>query len=365
MIALRSNVITCSTDTAPTRTAEQSHNASPSTAPVRSRLLRLFSAFLITGSLVGMNDARAADTIRQILLPDSFNYPNGITGNPEGDLYIGSVTSGNILRVASDGTIEQAFQETETVFAGTALRFDPKSGLLWVASPDFLGQEINGELVRRPHRIAAIDIAQRSVVWSSTLPNEGFANDFALDGDGGVYITDSIRDRILHLAAPGAPFETITDDPLLSPGDLGPAGIVMTSDGDLIIGLYSDGALLRVTLDEAGAQVEQLELTRRIQNPDGLALAPDGRLLILEGAVQSGDGKLLAIDPKGPTPLLVETLADGLDMPLNLTLLGNSVAVTEGRLRHLMLDDPSLTVPEIFRVVVVPLNDTSSGDTGD
>lgn len=363
MIALCSNMIACSINTAPTRMAAQSRIASRSTAAVRNHLLRLLSALLITGSLAGMGDARAADTTQEIPLPNSFGYPNGITASPEGDLYIGSVTSGDILRVAPDGTIERAFRETDTVFAGTALRLDPKSGLLWVASPDFLGQEINGERVRRPHRIAAIDIAQRSVVWSSTLPDEGFANDFALDGDGGVYITDSIRDRILHLAAPGAPFETITDDPLLSPGDLGPAGIVVTSDGDLIIGLYSDGALLRVTLGEGGAQIEKLELTRKIQNPDGLAVAPDGRLLILEGAVQSGDGKLLAIDPKGPKPLLVETLADGLDMPLNLTLFGNGVAVTEGRLRHLMLDDPSLTVPEAFRVVVIPFDKISAAET--
>ncbi|TQV68220.1 gluconolaconase [Denitrobaculum tricleocarpae] len=364
MMTSRPDMIAGLAASAPSGRAAERHRTPPSRPGLRDGLSYLFCAFLITAALAGMDEAHAADSVREIPLPTSFDYPNGITTTPDGTLYVGSVTSGDILRITPEGTIERAFQETETVFAGTALRFDPTTGLLWVASPDFLGQEIDGEQVRRPHRIGAIDIAQRRVVWSSTLPDDGFANDMALDGTGGIYITDSIRDRILHLAAPGAAFETVTDAPLLSPGDLGPAGIVMTRDGDLIIGLYSEGALLRVTLDEAAAQVEPLELTRRIENPDGLALAPDGRLLVLEGAVRSGDGKLLVIDPNGPSPLEVETLADGLDMPLNLTLLGNEVAVSEGRLRHLMLDDSGLSVPEVFRIVVVPLDETSAAETG-
>ncbi|NIA70910.1 gluconolaconase [Pelagibius litoralis] len=323
----------------------------------RNRLLAFLSALIVLGPLMGPHHAQAEVAAQSIPLPKGFDYPNGIAVGPEGDLFVGSVTAGHILRVSTDGTTERAFQETDEVFAGTSLRFDTQTGLLWVTSPDFLGQEINGERVRRPHRIAAIDLSQGEVVWSSTIPDQGFANDIALDNKGGIYVTDSIGDRILHLAAPGASFETIADDAFFAPGDLGPAGIVMTPSGDLIVGLYSDGALFRVRLNEVGAEVVPLNLTRKIQNPDGLAMTDDGRLLILEGAVQSGDGKLLVVDLEGPAPLLVEPLVDGLDMPLNLTVFGNKVAVTEGRLRHFMLDDPSLAKTGPFRVVVVTLEE--------
>ncbi|HIC81165.1 MAG TPA: gluconolaconase [Kiloniellaceae bacterium] len=326
-----------------------------STVPASRRFLPALLTLAVL-ALPGWPDAALAETApADIALPQGFDYPNGIAGGPQGGLFVGSVISGDILRIAPDGTVARAFEETEDRFAGTALRFDPQSGLLWVASPDFLGQEVNGERVRRPHRIAAVDVAEGRVVWSSAIPDEGFANDFALDGAGGIYITDSIRDRVLHLAGPGAAFETVTSDPLFAPGALGPAGIARLGGGDLVVGLYSEGALLRVRMGDAGAEVTPLPLARQIENPDGLAVAPDGRLLVLEGAVQSGNGRLLAIDLNASAPLPVETLAEGLDMPLNLTVVGNRVAVTEGRLRHFMLDDPSLGVPTSFRVVFVPL----------
>ncbi|MEM9906525.1 MAG: gluconolaconase, partial [Cyanobacteria bacterium P01_D01_bin.44] len=202
-------------------------------------------------------------------------------------------------------------------------------------------------------------------VWSSAMPDEGFANDIALDGEGGVFITDSVRDRILYLSGPGAGFETVAADPLMEPGDLGPAGIAISPDGDLITGLYSDGTLLRVTLgtDETPAQVTPINLPRPLENPDGLAFAPDGRLLVLEGAAESGNGKLLAVDLSSPEPHTVDVLLDSLESPLNLTVTGDRIAITESRIRHLLVDDPTLTPPEIFRIVTVSLDDSEADDS--
>ncbi|MEM8808598.1 MAG: gluconolaconase [Cyanobacteria bacterium P01_G01_bin.38] len=319
------------------------------------------SCLISLASCASLSEPRANYTE----LPSGFAYPNGITTGPDGMLYVGSVTSGNILSVSSDGAITTAFEETDEVFAGTSVRFDPLTELLWVASPDFLGEEVNGEIVRRPHRVAAIDLSNSSIVWSSAMPDEGFANDIALDGEGGVFITDSVRDRILYLSGPGAGFETVAADPLMEPGDLGPAGIAISPDGDLITGLYSDGTLLRVTLgtDETPAQVTPINLPRSLENPDGLAFAPDGQLLVLEGAAESGNGKLLAVDLSSPEPHTVDVLLDGLESPLNLTVTGDRIAITESRIRHLLVDGPTLTPPEIFRIVTVSLDDSEADDS--
>ena len=292
-------------------------------------------------------------------LPTGFAYPNGITATPDGTLYVGSVINGDVLRITPDGVIEIAFTKSDEVFAGTSIRFDPLTNLLWIASPDFLGQEVDGEIIRRPHRIAAINRSSGTVVWSSAIPDEGFANDIALDGEGGIYVTDSVRDRVLHLSEPGASFGTVAADPLMTPGELGPAGIAIAPDGNLIIGLYSDGRLLRVipASNEKTAQVTPINLQRPLENPDGLAFAPDGHLLVLEGATESGNGKLLAVDLTSPEPHTVDVLLEDLKSPLNLTVVGDRVAITEGQIRHLIVDDPNLTRPETFRIVTIPLSD--------
>lgn len=293
-----------------------------------------------------------------IQLPSGFEYPNGITHAPDGTIFVGSVTKGDIVSIKPDGSIRTVFRETEDVFAGTALRYDPQTHILWAASPDFVGKQVDGKTVRRPHRVAAIDISKGKVVWSAAIPDKGFANDIALDGKGGVYITDSFQDRVLHLTEPGADFKTVAKSPLMSPGDLGPAGIVKISEDTLIIGLWRDGTILHVKMKGNGkSEVRPVKLERPVENPDGMALTADGRLLLLEGGVSSGNGKLLLIDLKQNAPHKITVLLDKLDTPLNLTVHKNIVALTEGRVRHFIIkDDPTIKVPKSFRVIKFKLD---------
>lgn len=312
-------------------------------------LLGSFFFFPLSPSLLNAKEAK----VESIYLPKDFHFPNGITHAPDGTIYVGSVTKGDIISISPDGDIKTVFKETKDAFAGTSLRFDPITNILWAASPDFVGKEVNGRIVRRKNRIVAIDISKGNVIWSASMPNKGFGNDFALDGKGGIYITDSTQDVVLHLAAPGAGFKIIASSELMKPGDLGPAGIAQLPNGNLVIGLWRDGALLYVKLNGSkGAEVTRLRFERDIENPDGLAVSTDGRLLILEGGVKSGNGKLLAADLNQKQPFKLEVLLDKLDTPLNLTVNNDDVYITEGRVRHFIIkDDPSIKVPNLFRVI--------------
>jgi hypothetical protein len=293
-------------------------------------------------------------TLTPIELAPNFQYPNGIAHTSDGALYVGSVTAGQILKVTSTGKIETFYPGSDEIFAATSLRLDEARGILWGTSPDFLGtRRPSGEIVRRPPRIFAIDTRTGKVLRIIAMPEGGFSNDLALDEKGGVYLTDSNRPRI-HYLPPGADqFQVWVENNQFQAKEIGLAGIARHSSGVLVVTLFSDGKLLKVTPQPSGSpQVEMISLPRQLENPDGIQFAPDGTLLVTEGAIASGNGRLLRIDVLAPgtDPKPIEVLADDLESPVNLTVSGNTIWVTEARIRHRLLPGKATQVPDRFFV---------------
>jgi sugar lactone lactonase YvrE len=334
--------------------------------PVLTVLLPVLSPFLTTCAEIRTfpnSSTPNADAIAQnntlatveppIELPANFQYPNGIAHASDGTLYVGSITSGQILRIAPDGKTETFFPGNDEVFAATALRLDEQRGILWGSSPDFLGtRTANGETIRRPHRIFAIDIRSSEVLRVIVMPNGGFGNDIALDSEGGVFITDSTLARIHYLSPKSTQFQTWVEDERFRAERIGLAGIAYRPDGVLIVGNYSNGELFKVTPQpQEQPRVEAIPLQRLIENPDGMQFDSDGLLILTEGAVSSGNGRLLRINVFAPTNLKpIETLATDLKSPVNLTLAGRQVWVTESQIRHRLIPEQASAVPDRFFV---------------
>ena len=328
----------------------------------------LFKAFLGTAALVvfTFSSVQAATASVRVLppieLPSKFQYPNGITHASDGTLYVGSIVSGQILRINPKGKIETFFPGSDKVFASTALRLDEKRGILWGTSPDFLGVPgSNGETTRRPHRIFAIDTRTGKVLRVILMPDGGFGNDMALDANGGVYVTDSLRPRIYYLAPGADQLRVWAEDARFSSKQLGLSGIARRSDGVTIVGLYSDGKLFKVTQQPQGdVKVEPILLERKLENPDGMQFTFDGWLVVTEGAVASGNGRLLRINAlsAGTEPKSIETIASGIESPVNLTVVGREIWVTESRIRHRILPGRAKQVPNRFfiRRFTLPTN---------
>jgi sugar lactone lactonase YvrE len=270
-------------------------------------------------------DAVAARGPLALALPAGFELPNGIAVAADGTLFVGSMTSGRIIRLTPGAaTWETLFAGSAAVFACGSLRLDERRGLLWGTSPDLEGS--------RGARVFALDVATGHLRRLLLLPDGGFANDLAVDPGGGIYVTDSKRARVLHLGPDADRFAIVAEDPRfrVEPDQYGPAGIALAADGSLIIGLFSSGRLFRIAPRSGG--IEPIALPRALENPDGLALGPDGRLIVLEGAHATGDGKLLAIDIaiSGATdPSSIETLAAGLANPGNVSVRDGWIWLTE------------------------------------
>ncbi len=101
-----------------------------------------------------------------------------------------------------------------------------------------------------------------------------------------------------------------------------------------------------------------MELPRTLENPDGMALAPDGSLIVLENAIRSGAGKVLRIaEPLAPGRRGIEVIREGLESPVNLTVTGQGCAyVSESRIRHRLLPGREGEVPARFLIHRLPLD---------
>ena len=318
----------------------------------------MLKTFLSTAALVVFvsssvqSIAAPAQVLPPIELPADFQYPNGIARASDGTLYVGSVTSGRILRINPQGKSEAFFVGSDEIFAATSLRLDERRGILWGTSPDFLGVPgSNGETIRRPHRIFAIDSRTGKVLRVTLMPDGGFGNDMALDPDGGVYLTDSSRPRIYYLAPGATQLQIWAEDTRWATKEIGLSGIARRPDGVMVVGLFSGGELFKVVQESQGrVKVEAIPLARKLENPDGMQFAPDGRLLVTEGAIASGNGRLLRIDVLSPgtQPKSVETIATDIESPVNLTVAGRDVWVTEARIRHRLLPGREKDIPNRF-----------------
>ncbi|WNG37696.1 hypothetical protein F0U61_31415 [Archangium violaceum] len=300
-------------------------------------------------------------------LPEGLTYPNGITHAEDGTLFVGSVSSGRILRRTPGGEWTVLFPGSEEVFAVTSLRLDAPRGLLWGTSPDVMGLlRPDGTLGKRAPRLFAVDARTGEVRRIVPVPEGGMGNDITVAPDGSLYVTDSTRASVLYLRPGGEKLETYVSDARFASkatgmSGVGPAGIALAPDGrTLAINTYGPGRLFLVRPATEGATptVSEVELPRRLENPDGMRFAPDGRLLVLEGAANSGDGRVVRLDvlgkASGPKP--IEVLASGMESPVNLTVEANGcVWVTEARLRDRLLKDAAAKVPDAFWVTKLVL----------
>ncbi|MBD2731784.1 gluconolaconase [Nostoc sp. FACHB-892] len=319
----------------------------------RDVLIALSGLAAITADALYPTAAYARE-LSPIELPSSFQYPNGIARTQDGTLYVGSVTNGRILQIFPNGRIETLFPGNSDIFAVTSLRLDEAREILWGASPDVLGTpQSNGEIVRRPGRIFALDTRSKKVLQIIIMPDGGFGNDLALDRNGGVYVTDSSRPRIHYLPPGATQFQTWAEDERFHTQlRFGLSGIVRRPDGVLFVTMYSDGRLFKVTPRTVeNPVIEEITLPRKIDGSDAIQLASDGSLIMLEAGIESGNGRVLQLRPlEAGAKSQFNVLASRMDLPVNLTVAGQEVWVTESLFRHRLVPGQQKKIPNRFFV---------------
>jgi sugar lactone lactonase YvrE len=298
-------------------------------------------------------------------LPGIDFYPEGIAVDAAGNFFVGSVSTGAIVRASlAEGTISMPFDTSELVgVVGMTIH----DGALWVCHSSPAAEEPVAEIV-------GFDLETSEEIARHPFPSEddeltsgsGFCNDLTFDADGNLYATDSFGDvatnaederasRIVRVAAD----ELATDGPaevwLEAPEFVVPAaafgmnGIVADGSDRLFAVRAAGGMIFEIPIERdgsAGTPVP-LEPATPIDSGDGLELDGDSLLIIQQSTltrVALADG---AVTPLSPPELATEFLT-------TFAPFGGAVWVVEGQLDHLLgLDEAPPELP--FRVVRIPL----------
>lgn len=238
------------------------------------------------------------------------DHPEGISVGPDGTLYAGGEL-GQVYRIEADGS----FREVATA-----------SGFLFGVTLDGAGNVYgcnfgNGSVERITRSGVVSTLSTGTRERPMKVPN--FA---AFDDEGNLYVTDSgdwgADEGVVFKIGPGGETTVWTDALPRFPN-----GCCLTASGDALLVVESRGrAVMRVPIaDDGSAGPPQVLADLTGSQPDGIALAEDGRMFV--GCYRPD--RIFEIAPDGAPTVWAED-PDGvvLNQPANVAFLDERLVVS-------------------------------------
>jgi hypothetical protein len=270
-----------------------------------------------------------------LVVPGDTYYPESITAAANGDLYVASITTGEVVRFRAGVWAAETFIPVGVNLGTAGVLVDDVRRVLWTCDIDLSFQQ--------PTKLKAFNLRTGAAVASYTVPDRGVCADIALVR-GDVFITDTVDPtaqpalpgRILKLTTPsrasavGGTLGVWSADPAFTEptGGLQINGIAYDGRNAVYTTNYSAGTLVRVGIAPDGSALPATKVTlpRVLQNPDGIRMLDAGRLLVTENP-----GPLNVIDVRTGAITLLATF----DQPTSVVRAGGSLWVAEGQVLRL------------------------------
>jgi hypothetical protein len=245
-----------------------------------------------------------------IALPGDTFYPEGIAAAANGDLYVGSVYTGEIVKIPNASTTPAVFAPVGVLQRGaTGLRVDEERGLLWACDSHL------GDATKPGGALVGLALADGEEQVRHELPAATFCNDILIESDGDILFTETFVGRVYRIAAgnaltPNSAQVWLADETIEPPmpGAFGANGLALVG-GRLFISVTSKGTLVRV--DPGAANVAStatvVNLTEGtmsnalLSGPDGILRLSNTELLVVEnGFAMPGNERLVKVsfDPE-------------------------------------------------------------------
>jgi sugar lactone lactonase YvrE len=281
---------------------------------MRTAVLRLSVAALAFVLVIGTGAAQADVQIRTVVSfdPAEGGFPEGTVADVRGDVYVSRTSPVNeILRIGPNGQRSVVAHFDVGGFGPLGMAVDA-SGRLFVA-------------------IASFDPATRGIYRvepdgsSTRLPGTRrmlFPNGLALDHDGTIYATDSIRGAVFRIR-PGSVATVWVKDPVLAGNGsfgfgfpIGANGVVVGPRHQVVVSNTEGAKIVTIGTGSDGSAETPRVLTEGagVYGADGIALDVFGRIY----AALNVQDKLVRIGANGAVTTLA-TAADGLNTPASVS----------------------------------------------
>jgi len=292
-----------------------------------------------------------ADTIT---LPDAQFAPEGISNDTDGNLYVGSLTQGRVIKIASGTHDVTDFAAAGTGGMVTVVGLHVENDSAYVCSSDPGISALTGTA---GPALVAFDVATGAPAGRYPLPEGGaFCNDIAALPDGTILATDSFAPRIYALRPGADNLEIWFEDDRFAADGFNLNGIAY-DDGAVFVARYNTGTLHQIEVDSNAnaGRVTDLKMPLDILGADGLTALGNGRFLLVEGGGLSAGarGALWGVNLTDGAVTL-EKIAPDLNVPTTATVVGKTAYVVEGQLDHLF-DAEAAGPVDPYRILAIEL----------
>jgi len=306
-----------------------------------------------------------------IQLPGDDFFPEGIAlSDTEGEFFIGSMTSGEIVVANADTLRATRFSPPETLDrTAVGLLADDSRGILWVCDADFF--LLDGSSVVGLDLVTGALAVRHEIAPSAS--GAVFCNDLALDQNGDLYVTDTFGSRVLRIPSANAldadSAQVWVEDEALGGLDentpFGANGIYITESYVWVVNI-GRSTFVRITINSDGTpgDIAEVALTDTdgeptlLIGPDGLKSTDDFSTFIVVEQLGGflSEIRVDDIDAAAPTAT-VEVLSSRLDRPTTVaySLLEDRAYVVEGQFDHLFTPEEAGPPLLPFGVVTVDL----------
>lgn len=305
---------------------------------------RILIGLAVITALLMAGVALAAPAVETVLDLDPPQLPEGLAIDKQGDIYVGMALTGEVVRVAPDGS------------QTTVATFNPGGGFLVGLAVDPPGNVYAALASFDPATHGVWRISRTGEVGRiAALPVSGVPNALAFGKHGDLFVSDSFLGRIWRIDTDGT-LEAWVDDPLLTatptpliPLPIGANGLRFDRHGDLLVANTTRGLIVRIPVNPDGSagNTELVVQDAALVGADDIVLDARGGLYVAVNAQNS----IVRVEPDGSLTALA-TAADGLDYPASLAF-GTGGAIDRGSLYFTNLAFLSGGVnPGVFRLDV-------------